>query len=133
MEEIEGDKEMTDRTQLCKEFAELTGGQWHELVSSSKYGNPVCSCGKVITLPEFIHFTINNCRYENPADVLRVMMARDDWYILDWAKPSGFVWNIGEPILCGQYAVGYNINSRYILEPDALMKAAVEFLKEGKK
>ena len=121
-----------DREQLCREFTELTGGHWHDPTWVNPNGIKFsglyqCSCGIKS------HFSdssaLVNPTYENPADVLRVMMARDDWYILDWAKPSGFVWNIGEPILCDQYAVGYNINSKYIIEPDALLKAAVEWLK----
>ena len=125
---------MTDREQLCKEFTELTGGHWHEIVPSNKYGNPVCSCGREILLPDFIHLAINNCRYDNPADMLRVMMARKDFGDFMVIKIHNFHQDILK-LLHGSERVRLqeNIPISYIIEPDALLKAAVAFLKEGKK
>lgn len=106
---------MTDREQLCKEFTELTGGHWHELVQvhPSEYNILTClKCGE------------NGCinpTYENPADVLRVMMKRDDCddFLRELQKNH---WLEIEEFI-----------EKYILEPDALMKQAAEFLKEERK
>ena len=104
---------MTDREQLCKEFTELTGGHWHEW---TEYQGNKCKCGL------FRYRGTDNPTYENPADVLRVMKGAgklDDF--LYWLR------------YFGQEAYDTSWIETYIIEPDALLKAAVGFLKEGKK
>jgi len=115
---------MTDREQLCKEFTELTGGHWHEIGKKGK-----CSCGYSFFPDEiYYHLENNNSTYENPADVLRVI-EKFDWSELFMAK---LVYGFEQPNIEGKDWDGC-IPVGYILEPDALLKAAVEFLKEGKK
>ena len=105
-----------DREKLCREFTELTGGHWHELVQvhPSEYNILTCvKCGE------------NGCinpTYENPADVLRVMMERDDWDRFADEK-IGY-----QPDLLATVFV----STDYFFD-DKLLKAAVEFLKEAKK
>ena len=96
--------------QLCREFTELTGGHWHESVASGKDITCMCDdCGKVR----------GNPTYENPADVLRVIEKLNNL--------AGFI-----NYLNHGFSYSY-IDYGYIIEPDALLKAAVEFLKERKK
>jgi len=115
---------MTDREQLCKEFTLLTGGHWHEW----ELGIPPdtflyqCKCGEIETDYN------QNLSYENPADVLRVI-EKFDWSELFMAK---LVYGFEQPNIEGKDWDGC-IPVGYILEPDALLKAAVAFLKEGKK
>ena len=104
---------MTDRDKLCREFTELTGGHWHEPDGSN---TGTCTCSKWYLACPF------NPRWENTADVLRVMMERndfDDFLIIGlqknhWLELEEFIEN-------------------YIIEPDALLKVAVEWLREEKK
>ena len=106
---------MTDREQLCKWFTELTGGHWHEW-TMQRGGYNGCNCGVIFTDYN------ENIDYTNPADVLRVMMERDDFddFLIiglqknHWLELEEFIEN-------------------YIIEPDALLKAAVTFLKEERK
>jgi hypothetical protein len=105
---------MTDREQLCREFTELTGGHWHEQV------NPEYCDGKLGGRCKIIRDY--NPTYTNPADVLRVMVDRDDYDMFLREGLQRRYWlQIDEFI------------EEYILKPDALLKAAVAFLKEGKK
>ena len=119
MEEIEGDKEMTDRTQLCKEFTVLTGGHWHEVSLHRDGINHQCSCGAVIYGPRHYneHLSNKNPSYENPADVLRVMMEREDG--IEFVEIVGGYDHCDWPY----------VKLAFIIEPDALMKQAVEFLR----
>ena len=108
---------MTDREKLCKEFTELTGGHWHELVQvhPSEYNILTCvKCGE------------NGCinpTYENPADVLRkiIEIGLYDEFMVQYGGLSKF----------GRHLDSILVD--LILEPDELMHVAVEFLKEGKK
>jgi uncharacterized short protein YbdD (DUF466 family) len=109
---------MINREQLCKEFTELTGGHWHRVVPSNKYGNSQCSCGKVLGIMDFLDHLELNSTYENPADVLKVMMKRNDYddflaslQKTHWLEVDEFI-------------------EVYIVKPDTLLKAAIEFLKE---
>jgi hypothetical protein len=115
---------MTDRENLCREFTELTGGHWHEW---TEYQGNKCKCGL------FRYRGTDNPTYDNPADVLRVMMVRDDWFFMDWKKCEGFIWKIGEAIIVDGKVKVFTVELPFIIEPDALLKAAVEFLREGKK
>jgi len=101
---------MTDREQLCKEFTELTGGHWHESVASGKDITCICDdCGKV-------H---GNPTYENPADVLRkiIEIGLYDEFMVQYGGLSKF----------GRHLDSILVD--LILEPDALLKVAVNFLK----
>jgi len=102
-----------DRTQLCKEFHELTGGHWHEW----RWDNTV-KVYKCLECELTSGTPIQNPTYTNPADVLRVMMARDDWD------------KFADTISCGELMEpSYKcVGLEYIIEPDALLKTAVEFL-----
>jgi hypothetical protein len=120
---------MTDREQLCKEFCELTGGHWHELKHLSGY-EYVCNCGAAFNVfdPRCVEMTISqhnskNHTYFNPADVLKkiIEIGLYDEFMVQYGGLSKF----GRHLDC--------ILVDLILEPDALLKAAVEFLKEGKK
>lgn len=102
---------MTDRENLCREFTELTGVHWHEW---TEYQGNKCKCGL------FRYRGTDNPTYDNPADVLRVMMVRDDYDMFLREGLQRRYWlQIDEFI------------EEYILKPDALLKAAVAFLKEG--
>lgn len=106
---------MTDREQLCREFTELTGGHWHD------FGETKCGENSI----QFLHCRecngyLPNPTYSNSADVLRVMMDRLDWRLF---QPK-----IGVVYDDGQFMIAFG----YVMEPDALLKAAMEFLKEGK-
>jgi hypothetical protein len=104
-----------DREKLCKEFTELTGGHWHEYKIRCGGGRSYleCSCGHCAFLGENEK---QNPNYDNPADVLRVF---DDIH-----KMSDFIFWLSN----GEQ---YNrIHYTFIIEPDALLNAAVEFLKE---
>jgi hypothetical protein len=102
---------MTDRENLCREFTELTGGHWHEDVKPEYCDGKLGGRCKIIR--------DSNPDYTNPADVLRVMMVRDDYdmFLRDglqrryWLQIDEFI-------------------EEYILKPDAMLKAAVSFLKE---
>jgi hypothetical protein len=124
---VKEDNKMTDRENLCKEFCELTGGHWHELKHLSGY-EYVCNCGAAFNVfdPRCVEMTISqhnskNPTYTNPTDVLGVMMDRLDWRLF---QPK-----IGVVYDDGQFMIAFG----YVMEPDALLKAAVDFLKEGKK
>jgi hypothetical protein len=107
---------MTDREQLCKEFTELTGGHWHEIGKKGK-----CSCGYSFFPDEiYYHLENNNSTYENPADVLRVMMEREDG--IEFVEIVGGYDHCDWPY----------VKLAFIIEPDALLKAVVEWLKEKK-
>jgi hypothetical protein len=102
-----------DRELLCKEFTELTGGHWHD------FGETKCVENSI----QFLHCRecngyLPNPTYSNPADVLKVMMDRLDWRLF---QPK-----IGVVYDDGQFMIAFG----YVMEPDALLKAAVEFLKE---
>ena len=103
---------MTDRDKLCREFTELTGGHWHELVQVHPAEYNVLTC---VTCGEN---DVTNPTYENHADVLRVFEKLNNL--------SGFI-----IYLNNGFSYSY-IDYGYIIEPDALMKAAVEWLKEKK-
>lgn len=123
---------MTDRNQLCREFTELTGGHWHEWEKrrgsfrniygewqQSKNTGYYCSvCGKRKKERHCINHT-----YTNPADVLKkiIEIGLYDEFMVQYGGLSKF----GRHLDC--------ILVDLILEPDALLKAAVEFLKEGEK
>lgn len=118
-------EEKTDHNQLCKEFTELTGGHWHEwrihyTPNGSKF---YCRCHSDIYL-EAMELP-DNPTYDNAAGVLMVMMKRDDW--------KEFLLEIGGVDRDWMFDnTGDQITILYIIEPDALLKAAVEFLKEEK-
>jgi hypothetical protein len=102
---------MTDREKLCKEFTELTGGHWHEW---TEYQGNKCKCGL------FRYRGTDNPTYENPADVLKkiIEIGLYDEFMVQYGGLSKF----GRHLDC--------ILVDLILEPDALLKAAVEFLRE---
>jgi hypothetical protein len=108
---------MTDRENLCREFTEFTGGHWHD------FGETKCGENSI----QFLHCRecngyLPNPTYSNPADVLRVMKGvgkLDDF--LYWLR------------YFGQEAYDTSWIETYIIEPDALMKAAIDFLKEREK
>lgn len=101
---------MTDREQLCKEFTELTGGHWHEC----RWDNTV-KVYKCLECELTSGTPIQNSTYENHADVLRVMMQ----------YPAFIGWMGGDIEYDGTALIPVNC----IIEPDALLKAAVEWMK----
>lgn len=113
---------MTDREQLCREFTELTGGHWHEFLAENngQYQYSCLNC--VIYQSESdlkLHIKKSTPTYENPADVLKAMMKRDDYddFLRELQKNH---WLEIEEFI-----------EKYILEPDALLREAVAFLKEN--
>ena len=109
---------MTDRTQLCKEFTELTGGHWHEWRWDDTVKVYKClECELASGYP----YPIINKDYTNPADVLKVMMEREDG--IEFVEIVGGYDHCDWPY----------VKLAFIIEPDALLKAAVEFFKERKK
>ena len=104
---------MTDRELLCKRFTELTGGHWHE---------------------EVIYLAESNPSFQNPADVLRVMFSIEPKII-----SKNFVDRYGQWFddieqkghKIREISIPY-FSSKMIIEPDALLKAAIEFLEERK-
>lgn len=113
---------MNEREQLCKEFTELTGGHWHRVVPSNKYGNSQCSCGKVLGIMDFLDHLELNSTYENPADVLRS--------IIKSGLYNEFMAQYGGLSKFGRHLDSILVD--LIIEQDALLKAAVEFLIERK-
>ena len=107
---------MTDREQLCKEFTELTGGHWHEC----RWDNTV-KVYKCLECELTSGTPIQNPTYTNPADALKVMMEREDG--IEFVEIVGGYDHCDWPY----------VKLAFIIEPDSLLKAAVEFLKEGKK
>lgn len=115
---------MTDRELLCKEFCELTGGQYHELKQVGVY-EYACDCGASFNIfdPRCVDMVVAkhvslNSTYENPADVLRIMEKRKDYKYF--------------AALIGKYSEVWGtvyIDSNYILKPDALFQAAIDFLR----
>jgi hypothetical protein len=120
---------MTDREQLCKEFTELTGGQWHDPDAERNFYYPyMCSCRKEYWDFDHLisHCISENPTYENPTNILKVIYDnfgdaelqsflcwtgyynQQDDYDLDWIKDNLF-------------------------EPDTLLKKAIEFLIEMEK
>jgi hypothetical protein len=106
---------MTDRENLCREFTELTGGHWHEDVKPEYCDGKLGGRCKIIR--------DSNPDYSNPADVLKkiIEIGLYDEFMVQYGGLSKF----GRHLDC--------ILVDLILEPDALLKAAVDFLKEGKK
>jgi len=102
---------MTDRDKLCREFTELTGGHWHEW---ELYQGNKCRCGI------WRYFATENPTYTNPADVLRVMKPLDR---------INFISSLISQKIYSRDAIIASVIDLFI-EPDALLKAAVEFLKE---
>lgn len=114
---------MTDHEKLCKEFCKLTGRCWHEWdgVKTPDFHEIKCTCGySEVTFLLNKHINENNPTYENPADVLRVII-----------KDLGFV-TTSEFFSLNRESKEM-IDVDMILEKDALLKAAVNWLKEGKK
>ena len=117
---------MTEREQLCKEFTELTGGQYHDPdIERNIYHPYMCSCGR--TYGDFDHL-ISHCisenpTYENPADVLRS--------IIKSGLYNEFMAQYGGLSKFGRHLDSILVD--LIIEQDALLKAAVEFLIERKK
>jgi len=117
---------MTNREQLCREFTELTGGHWHKVKwvndSDALLGAYyVCECGVKSNFSD--SRVLTNPTYENPADVLRVMKKQSEYYkFRDYYLLT--------KCICGDFKVW--VPEELILEPDALLKAAVEWMKERK-
>jgi len=110
---------MTDREQLCREFTELTGGHWHEeLYSEDEFHIMQCSCG----YHAYRYFENWNPSYDNPADVLSkiIEIGLYDEFMVQYGGLSKF----------GRHLDSILVD--LIIEPDALLKAAVDFLKEEK-
>jgi hypothetical protein len=115
-----------DREQLCKRFHELTGGHWHELIGDRTCHWCSCDPSKQYRISDPRHAMMpihENPTYSNPADVLKkiIEIGLYDEFMVQYGGLSKF----GRHLDC--------ILVDLILEPDALMKAAVEFLKEGEK
>jgi hypothetical protein len=113
-----------DREQLCREFTELTGGHWHEW---TEYQGNKCKCGL------FRYRGTDNPTYENPADVLSRLYE----YLtsLQWdnfVEKCG-LWHTNIVMQDPDYTT---LRKPYIamemLIGDSLLKAAVDFLREGK-
>jgi hypothetical protein len=104
---------MNEREQLCKEFTELTGGHWHKC----RWDNTV-NVYKCLECELTSGTPIQNNKYTNPADILKVMM--ESKYCDDFLYV----------ISCGAYIdPSYHcIGIEYIVEEDKLLKTAVEFL-----
>ena len=112
---------MTDREKLCKEFHKLTGGHWHEVSLHRDGINHQCSCGAVIYDPRHYneHLSNKNPSYENHADVLRkiIEIGLYDEFMVQYGGLSKF----------GRHLDSILVD--LILEPDALLKVAVNFLR----
>jgi hypothetical protein len=115
---------MTDREQLCKEFTELTGGHWHEeLYPEDHFHIMQCSCGATA----YRNFVNWNQTYDNPVDVLKVMENMSCYTIfIEYLMKS--IYHPYQPI---QSVISFT--QWYIIKPDAILKAAVKFLKEKKR
>jgi len=114
---------ITDRTQLCKEFTELTGGHWHVITAvevSALRDKAGISFGAAL---EALKDECKNPTYENPADVLRkiIEIGLYDEFIVEHGAVSKY----------GKHLDSILVD--LIIEPDALLKAAVVFLKEERK
>ncbi len=106
---------MTDREKLCKEFTELTGGHWHEDQKPEYCDGKLGGRCKIMR--------DSNPTYENPADVLRS--------IIKSGLYNEFMAQYGGLSKFGRHLDSILVD--LIIEQDALLKAAVEFLIERKK
>ena len=117
---------MTNREKLCKKFIELTGGHWHE------NPKPEYCDGKLGGRCKIMRDV--NPDYENPADVLKKMMERDDVKIFLLTKLHNQEADndvIDDLIEHSPTLLFFNtVPISYIIKPDKLLKAAVEFLEE---
>lgn len=115
-----------DRDKLCREFTELTGGHWHEFPRAQQYkdyfGN-ICNTNRVRRCACGVSFNSRykspNPTYENPADVLSK--------IIEIGLYDEFTVEHGGVSKYGKHLD--TILVELIIEPDALLKAAVEWLK----
>ena len=125
-----GRKAMAD----AQRFHELTGGCWHEFKEVSQYGN-ICKCNCLCgNLDE--HIKKSNPTYSNAADILNRMKE-----FCGEEKFGLFVGNIGN-VVDYQYEkfefgndipTDYLVDLKYILNPPALLRKAVEFLEAYEK
>jgi hypothetical protein len=117
---------MTDREKLCREFTELTGGRWHERVWFKSFDDgmsfeQVCSCGyhTAHDISMLKHIEVHNPTYTNPADVLAAIPEEHKDVFFDTI-------GIDDAHHC-------YIRIDHIIEPDKLLLAAVEWMKEKRK
>jgi hypothetical protein len=109
---------MNEREQLCKEFTELTGGHWHKC----RWDNTV-NVYKCLECELTSGTPIQNNKYTDPADVLRS--------IIKSGLYNEFMAQYGGLSKFGRHLDSILVD--LIIEQDALLKAAVEFLIERKK
>jgi hypothetical protein len=110
-------KKMTD----AQRFTELTGGCWHEYDKIIGLYNK-CSCGKICgNLDE--HIKQSNPTYSNAADILNRMK---EFCGID--KYEDFICTIGSITPLFDEPPIYSIEEKFILNPAALLKKAMEFL-----
>lgn len=102
---------LKDREQICREFHEACGGHWHEWKLNSYI--LMCKCGEVYT--DFNE----NPSYENPIDVLRVMMNRKDW--------NKFACTFFTPNF---YLLEYFVHLSYLTEIDKLLITSYNWIKK---
>lgn len=106
-----------EREYICKEFNKLNDLPWHILDD-----NGICSCGAKIYDPRDRenHLKTYNPTYENPIDILKVMMERND--IEDFTSAIEKV-SIS-PI--------YDFIEEFLFVPDALLIVAYDWCLEHK-
>jgi hypothetical protein len=114
--------EMTDREKLCREFTELIGGHWHEEPDYiiRRHGCRIC-----------LSFEPNPT-YTNPADVLKVILDRND--AMDFVEKYFSCDEVLLKSYTPQDRIYYFIDLlRYFTEPDKLLQSAIEWMKEKRK
>jgi hypothetical protein len=111
-------------------FTELIDGKWHEAKLFQDGINYKCSCGCLFYKERMDnHIKESNPTYSNAADILNKMKefcGEERYYTFIRKKGIGIVRKLTD------YPINvYNvfIDETYILNPPALLKKAVEFLK----
>ena len=116
---------------LSEKFARLAGVCWHENTENDPlYKNDKLLCTKCNTWQRInpaIRRGFQHPDFSDPREVLKVMMAREDW--IDFSLCVGIwdeVFNGTNP-----QESWYSIEISYITEPNKLLKAAIEWLSKN--
>lgn len=121
---------MNDRDELCKEFTQLTGGQWQEITFNDIQTVSEKAGISLIEAKAALRAEYNNPTYDNPADVLKKMfkfLSVECWLL--FIKKHG-LWHTEKTQQGNDFT---EITRPYIpielLEGDTILKISIEFLK----
>ena len=109
---------------LSEKFARLVGIEWHEIKKENV--NFACTCRIQFKTYDMLlqHVQNLNPDFSDPREVLKVMMAREDFKLFMARLEYGDFPNVDAIDWSG------HIDLDYITEPNKLLKAAVEWRKK---